>query len=351
MAVLNNRDIEPFLANPKFSHIVYLLYGPDQGLVNERANQLADKSGVDLSDPFSLLKLTADDAAGDPGRISDEANTISMFGGKRLIRVSGKTQRDLYKCLKPVLDYPPQDALVIVEAGDLKKSVALRRNLEKHKLSLCIPCYQDNAAALEMLIDQEIVSAGLRIERETRAELRSMLGDNRQLSRNELKKLALYCDGKNAVTIEDVRAIVGDGSSLVLNDVVDAAATGNTALIQKNLPKAVEAGINPDMILSGTLRHFQFLQLLKNKMDSEGQQASAAISYARPPVHFSRKDAIVSALTHWPADRISKAMIRLDSMMLECRKNSAASSSIAGTTLLAVALEAQLLKRKRRSNT
>ena len=57
MAVLNSRNIEPFLQKPVFDHCIYLLFGPDRGLVNERANALAENSGVDLSDPFSLLKL------------------------------------------------------------------------------------------------------------------------------------------------------------------------------------------------------------------------------------------------------------------------------------------------------
>ncbi|MGI9351617.1 MAG: DNA polymerase III subunit delta [Rhizobiaceae bacterium] len=346
MAVLSSRNIEPFLAKPDFSHSVYLLFGPDTGLVNERANLLAEKSGVDLADPFSLLKLSADEAAADPGRLSDEASTIGMFGGKRLIRVSGKTQRDLLKSIKPLLDTPPEDAIVIVEAGDLKKTVALRKNLEAHKNSLCIPCYQDNAAALETLIDQEIVGVGLDIDRGTRSELRALLGDNRQLSRNELKKLALYCTGKTVVTVEDVRAIVGDGASLVLNDLIDAVAIGNAARLQSIFPKAVEAGNNPDMILMATLRHFQLLQLMEAKMQSGNLSASSVISGARPPIHFSRKDAVLSALSIWKTERIVKAMTRIQTMILECRKNSPASASIAGTALLAIALEAQALGRR-----
>ncbi len=346
MAVLNSRNVEPFLAEPDFSHCIYLFYGPDTGLVNERANQLAGKSGVDLADPFCLLKLTADEAAGEPGRIADEANTISMFGGKRLIRISGQTRRDLMKSLKPVLEDPPQDTIIILEAGDLKKSVALRRNLENHKNSLCIPCYQDSSTALEMLIDQEIVTPGLRIDHETRAELRSMLGENRQLSRNELKKLAIYCHERGTVTVEDVRSVVGDGSGLVLNDLIDTAATGRTAALQSILPKAIEAGISPDMVLSGVLRHFQSLQLMRNRMEKTRQHASAIISSARPPIHFSRKEAVTSALSNWNPARIANAMKRLNTMMLECRKNSSGAAAIAGTTLLAIALEAQALQRR-----
>ena len=173
-----------------------------------------------------------------------------------------------------------------------------------------------------------------------------MLGDNRQLSRNELQKLALYCEGQSTVTSADITLIIGDGSSLVLNDVVDATATGNTSKLQSILPKAIEAGTSPDMVLSAVLRHFQLLQHLRSKMETSRQPATSLVSAARPPIHFSRRNTVSSALSVWPVSRLSKALIRLDSMMLECRKNASAAKSITGTTLLALALEAQALARR-----
>ncbi len=345
MATLKPREIDAFIARPDPSYPVIMLYGPDSGLVSERANKISENTGIDLSDPFNLIKLSADEATADPIRITDEANTISMFGSKRLIRISGRTQRDMMKCLKPVLETPPDDALIVIEAGDLAKSSGLRRNLEKHQSAICIPCYQDNDAALDRLISEEITDKGLSIDSQTRKELVALLGSNRLLSRNELQKLALYCENNGRVTAEDLSAVVGDSSNLMINELIDCVGTGNTALLQNLMPKAIEAGNAPDIVLLSTLKYFQQLQAMRHQMD-KGSNPASIVAAARPPVHFSRKNKVISALSIWPVANLSRALARLDQTMLECRKNALASASIAGTTLLALTLEAKSLNKR-----
>lgn len=346
MASLKSREIDPFLNKPDFSKPVFLIYGPDAGLVSERADMLAEKSGVDLSDPFCLIWLNADDAAADPARIASEAHTIGMFGGKRLIRISGATRRDLAKAVQPVLDTPPDDAIIIIEAGDLKKSAGLRKKLETSKQALCIPCYEDNDQAIERLIDQEIRDKGFIIDRETVQSLKSMLGSDRLVSRGELIKLALYCEGEKTVTLEHVQEIVGDSSKLVLDELVDSVTTGQTAKLQILLPKAIEAGNSPDMIILAVLRQFQLLQLARTKTEMKRQTIDTAMGGIRPPVHFSRKNFVTQAIRLWPLERINRALQRLDKSMFECRKNADMGQSLAGTSLLALALEANALNKR-----
>ncbi len=346
MASLKPRDIEAFLKKPDFSRAVILLYGPDAGLVSERADNLAEKSGVDLSDPFSLIRMDAEDAASDVARIADEAHTIGMFGGKRLIRISGTTRKDLAKAVKPVLETPPDDAIIIIESGDLKKTADLRKQIETHPAALAVPCYQDSDAAIEQLIDEEIVSKNLSIDRETRQLLKSMLGDNRMVSRGELAKLAIYCEGKTTVTADEIHAIVGDASKLVMDDVIDATATGNTSKLQVVLPKAIEAGNQPDIILLSLLRHFQMLQNARSKVELQKQNASNVIGGMRPPIHFARKNAVTTAVNIWTLDRLTRALTRLDKAMLECRQKNGVAFVLCSTTLLALGLEAAALRKR-----
>jgi len=346
-ALTKARDISAYLAKPHFDQKVILLYGPDQGLVTERADFIAGQSGVDLSDPFCLIRLDADDAVADSARLADEAHTIGMFGGARLIRVSGTTRRDLGKAVKPLLQTPPEDAVVIIEAGDLKRNSGLLNQLSKSPNALCIACYQDMDSALEQLIDEEITGKSLKIDRETRSYVKSMLGDNRMVSRGELAKLALYCDGREAVTMDDVRDIMGDASKLVVDDLIDAVSVGNAARLQEVLPKAMEAGNSADMITWSVLRHFQFLHLARSKVEQKRQPASSVIDGARPPIHFTRKDAVKRAVGIWPLERLGRALARLDATFFESRQKSESAAALAGTTLLALCLEAQVLSRKR----
>ena len=66
-----------------------LIYGPDRGLVAERAASLVTASKVDADDPFSSVRLDAGAVNSDPGRLVDEARAIGLFGGLRLVRLLG----------------------------------------------------------------------------------------------------------------------------------------------------------------------------------------------------------------------------------------------------------------------
>ena len=347
VALSKARDIEAFLAKPQFDRKIILFFGPDDGLVTERADDLAKKCDVDLSDPFSVIRLDADDVAADPARLADEAHTINMFGGGRLIRISGTTRRDLSKSLKPVLATPPEDSIILIEAGDLKKSSALRKSVEASKNALGIPCYQDDAAALDRLIDQEIVAAGLSMDHDTRTELRALLGDNRRVSRGELTKLALYCSDQKSVQLHHVREIVGDASKLVIDDVIDAVIIGDAEQLQLTLPKAFEANYSPDVIIMTALRQFQILHRARANVEQNRQSVSTVIGSLRPPLHFSRKNAVSRAISTWTLERLTRALGRLNTAMLDCRRLSETAPSLAGTTLLALCLEARALGNRR----
>jgi DNA polymerase-3 subunit delta len=107
-----------FVAKPPPSLIAALVYGPDQGMVRERATALAKSITPDLIVPFRVAEL--DDAAidSDPARIWDEAAALSMIGGRRVVRVRGGGN-SLAKEFERFLSDPKGDALIVVEAGEL----------------------------------------------------------------------------------------------------------------------------------------------------------------------------------------------------------------------------------------
>ena len=81
------RDIEPFVKSPNPAIRAILVYGPDSGLMRERATIMAKTIVPDLTDPFNVALLSPDILKDDPARLTDEANAISMMGGRRLIRI------------------------------------------------------------------------------------------------------------------------------------------------------------------------------------------------------------------------------------------------------------------------
>src|SRR3979409_2156003 len=89
MVALRGRDIDAFLSKPDPGRPIILLYGPDAGLVRERADALVASGVDDGSDPFSLVRLDGDELAAEPSRLVEEAMTIPMLGGRRALRVRG----------------------------------------------------------------------------------------------------------------------------------------------------------------------------------------------------------------------------------------------------------------------
>src|SRR3982074_2603668 len=87
MVALRGRDIDAFLNRPDSARPIILLYGPDAGLVRERADALMASAVDDPSDPFSLVRLDGDELAAEPSRLVEEAMRMPRFGGRRGLAV------------------------------------------------------------------------------------------------------------------------------------------------------------------------------------------------------------------------------------------------------------------------
>src|SRR5881628_2709284 len=216
MVALRGRDVDNFLKAPDPGRPIILLYGPDAGLVRERADALVASAVDDPGDPFSLVRLDGDELAAEPSRLVDKAMTIPMFGGRRAIRVRAGA-RSFASGVDTLSEMPVKDCRIVIEAGELRPESPLRKACERAKTAVAIGCYPDTERDLAKLIDDEMKVSNLRIASDARAALMALLGGDRQASRNELKKLAIYADGEGEVTLEHVMAVVSDASELKLD--------------------------------------------------------------------------------------------------------------------------------------
>jgi DNA polymerase-3 subunit delta len=134
------------------------------------------KSSIDsLDDAFQLVRMEGDELSGDTGRLADEVNTIGLFGGRRAIWVKAGA-RNLVPAFEGVMDTTPRDAIVVVEAGALKKDSALRKIFERQKHAAAIECAHDTPEQLRHIIEQKAKDSGLSIDRETAELLSHSLG-------------------------------------------------------------------------------------------------------------------------------------------------------------------------------
>jgi DNA polymerase-3 subunit delta len=87
MVAFKAAQVDSFVARPNPAQPIVLVYGPDAGLVRERAEALIRIAVDNPNDPFSLARLEGDELAGEPTRLVEEANTIPLFGDRRAVWV------------------------------------------------------------------------------------------------------------------------------------------------------------------------------------------------------------------------------------------------------------------------
>jgi DNA polymerase-3 subunit delta len=334
VVALRAGEIDSFLSRPDPRRPVVLIYGPDAGLVSERMAALLAAAAGDNSDPFAIVPLEGDAVASDPGLLQDEVRTFGLFGGRRIVHIRAGG-RNFAPALEAILNDPPQ-ALVLIEAGELRPTAPLRSLCEKSPAAAVIPCYADGERELTRLVERALKDAGLTIEPEAREELMGLLGADRLASRAELDKLALYAQGEGRVGLEDVRAIIADASALVLDDAVDAAAAGEREAALAALRKARAAGVSATAVLSTAIRHVVNLHRLRLSVD-RGARPADIIENAKPKIFFRRKPAFERALARLDAATFAGTIVSLSLANLEARRNFALADAIAERALLNLA--------------
>ena len=339
MVALRGREIDTYLARPDPARPIILLYGPDAGLVRERAEALLASAVDDPTDPFSLVRLDGDELSAEPSRLVDEALTIPLFGGRRAIRIRAGS-RSFASGIDALADVPLKDCRIVIEAGELRAESPLRKACERARTAVAIACYPDTERDLTKLIDDELKLSNLRIASDARAVLMGLLGGDRQASRNELRKLALYAHGRGEVTLDDVMAVVADASELKIDPIVDGAFAGNPAAVESEFAKAMVAGTYPGVIISAAQRQAAWLHKSALAI-GEGTPVSAVLDGGFPRLHFSRKANVETALRNFDAARLMVVIDQLATAALDMRKQAALAAVIAQRALLSIAVNAK----------
>ncbi|MFZ3357199.1 MAG: DNA polymerase III subunit delta [Xanthobacteraceae bacterium] len=335
MVAVKPADVDAFVARPDPARPVVLVFGPDTGLVSERVNAIVKASVDDINDPFALARLDCEALAAEPSRLVEEAQTMPLFGGRRAIWVKAGS-RNIAAAVEALLGAPLAECRVVIESGDLRRNAPLRALCERAKNAAALPCYADSERDRARLIDDEMRAAGLSLKPEARALLIPLLGGDRAASRNEIRKLTLYAQGRGQVGVEDVTAVVSDASALALEDIVDAVFAGRPAEVEAQLAKARTAGTAAGSLLFNAQR--QLAQLHKWRTTIENG-AAFSLDAAQPPVHFRRKGLVEAALKAWNAGRLTTAMAELADAVLESRRRPALADTITERALLAIATQ------------
>lgn len=337
MTALKAHEVEQFLQAPGLPSGVFVAYGPDAGLVKETIGRLIQHYAGENPDPMAHTILDGQEIDAEPSRLAMEARTPSLFGGKRTIRVRG-TSKTLVQALKALLEDMP-DAIIAVEATNLKPADALRKLAEASKIARALPCYADNEKTLNDLIRRAFNEANISHPPEVISTLKDLLGNDREVTRRELEKLVLFAWESKKITVEDIITLCGDNSSQAIDAIVDAVGSGQAAKFDEEFQSATTSGADPQRILAVAMMHFSNLRRLRTKVDG-GMSPKEVLNGSRPRPHFSRMNAMERQLRLWTDETLNAACNRIYTAILDSRKSAPLSLAITQRALLAICVSA-----------
>ena len=333
-------QVEGFLRRPDPRATTILVYGPDEGLVRERVERLIAGVLDDPHDPFRASELALDAVRSEPARLADEARALTLTGGRRVVRL--RQASDLATpAVRLLLAQQRVEALVVIDAGDLGGGSSLRRLVEAAPDAVALPCYHDAGRDLAGLVDRLLAERGLELERDARAYLIDHLGADRGVTRAEVERLALYLETpeggtRRRIGLEEVAAVIGDSAALGLDELVDAAALGEQAQVERCLTRLFGQGEAPVRVVRALANHLVRLERFGLEADA-GKPIERLIEQARPMIQFRRRERVKAALRRWPPGKAANALGRLLDAEVSCKTTGHPAELVAREAALAIA--------------
>jgi DNA polymerase-3 subunit delta len=346
---------DAFCAQPESAIRAILLYGPDEGLVRERGRALVAGVVDDPADPFRVADLAPGEVVKDPARLADEAAAIAMTGGRRVVQVRAATAAlapalaNAVERLAEAAPEPADAALIVVESGDLSPRDTLRKLAESDAAMAAVPCYADEGRGLARVIADSLAQEGITASPDARAFLETHLGSDRAVTRQEIAKLALYvgadATASRTVSLADVAAVIGDATTLSMDDAGLALTAGDAVALDRALMRLWHDGAAPISVLRASGRHLDRVHKVRIAVD-RGMDTEQALSGLRPPVFFRHRDTLRRHLSWWPANAFPGAMARLLETERLTKRAGSDQALLAGRALLSLCVQARRRARR-----
>jgi len=291
---------DSFIKAPDKNLIAALIYGPDVGLVSQRAELISKNVVEDLANPFNVVDLDSDSLKEDPTIVNDEMSAISFMGGKRLIRlrnVGNEVLPHIKDCLSDIDPSISEHCFLLITAGNLKAG-GIRKFFEDGKNIAAIPCYVDDNRSLYGYASELLRSKNVSFSNDVITYIAEHCRGDRMIVVSEIEKLLLYIGDKKKIELEDVKLCIGKTTEATIEDICQAVASGNQKKLSNNIQKAFNQGIMPIVIIRSLYRYLTRIHITVANME-KGVSVDSAIKKLYPPVFFKQMPAMKQEVNRW----------------------------------------------------
>lgn len=311
-----------YLARPDPANAGLLLFGEDAMRVAlKRQEAVAALIGPDGEAEMRLTRMAAGDLRKDGAALNDALRAAGFFPGMRVVLVEDAADGSAEAIGSALADWRAGDAVMVVTAGSLNARSALRKLFEDRADAVAVGIYDDPPSRdeVEAMLRHEGLGGVPPDAMGDLLDLSRMLdpGDFRQT----LAKIATYKQGDaTPLTPAEVAALGPATVGAEIDDLLDAAADGQTARIGPLMQRVAGQGVQAVAVCIQANRHFRTLYAAAT--DPGG--VSAGLARARPPVFGPRRDRLQRQAQAWPAAKLEEAISLLVDTDLSLRSSSRA---------------------------
>lgn len=314
---LTGRDANAYFTRPDPKRMGLLIFGADPMRVAlKRQEVIANLIGPQGDDEMRLTRIPASDLRKDPAMLTDAIKAQGFFPGPRAAFVEDANETVTKIITAAIADWQDGDATVIVTAGALKATSALRKAFEGHTNAYAIGIYDDPPTRED--IDAALKKSGVQnVDPEAMNDLTALAreldpGDFRQT----VEKIGLYkLNDPTPVTCDDITACAPTSTEADLDDVLNIVAEGRQAEIGPIMRKLEGQGLQPVGLCIGATRHFRILHAAASAHGG----AAAGIQRVRPPVFGPRRDRMLRQAQGWGTHKLEQALTMLTDTDLQLR--------------------------------
>lgn len=320
-----------------------LVYGTNEGLVDEYVKGFIKTVCSDINDPFQVVYMNASDVNADNALLFSEYASQSLLGGRRVIVVRD-ADNNLTKTMIKLFEEVKSDTFIVVYSASLNKRSSLVKLADDDADIISVACYEDRSEDIYSTVKNVMVKNNITINSEAMQLLCSRLSNDRKSNLGEIEKLIIYVGDKKNIVPEDIVNIIGDTSSSSMEDLCFFTASGDSANSQKSFNRLVKENTEPLSIVRSLYYHFERILSCVANME-KGMTLDKAVFALVPRVMFYRESSFKSQVSVWKKDRILGVLKLLAKCEKQCKTTNMPNYEIVSYTLMQVSSAAAKLRR------
>ena len=259
-----------------------MFFGPNKAVIDSRSDIIKHKL---LKAQFNIIKFTYDGIKNDLTPFWETIFSPSLFGNKKLIQLDLEAQT-----IKPnfieLLSKIPSDNVIIIKAGDLSPSHALRKYFEARENVVSIGCYEVDEIELRKLAHTLLEEKKIKTTPDIIRVLATRY-DNSLLLKNDIELLDLWLGETRELSILDLDRIFIGLEEFEFIDLAYKVTMNDKKQTIKIYRDLIFKGVQLVSILRALLNFYHRVYSYLVLQENVGTEIALTKIY--PPVYFKEK--------------------------------------------------------------